>query len=226
MKTKSRKKFCTAGGLLGAFAIWTAVLRFIDVKSIGPLGSVVGLATLNGFVHDLTGVHLFLYTLTDWLGLIPLIVVMGFAVLGLIQWIRRRSLWKVDADILVLGGFYLAVMAVFVGFECFPVNYRPILIEGVLEASYPSSTTMLTLCVMPTAAMQFNNRMQRKALKRWTVTAITAFTILMVVARLISGVHWFTDIVGGILVSAGLVTLYSSVVDCVSTTQRHRSDDF
>ena len=198
--------------LLAAFLLWTAALRFVDVQAIGPEGTSVGFAALNRFVHRLTGVHMTLYVITDWLGLVPLAVAAGFGVLGLCQWIQRNDLRKVDASILVLGGFYLAVMAAFLFFEQFVVNYRPILIDGRLEASYPSSTTMLCLCVMPTAQMQLRSRIQNPTLRRCVSGSISAFTTFMVVGRLLSGVHWFTDIVGGILLSAGLVPLYASAV--------------
>jgi undecaprenyl-diphosphatase len=173
--------------------------------------SAVGFASLNGFVHRLTGVRMSLYTVTDWLGLIPLGIIFAFAVLGLTQWLRRKSLRSVDPDILLLGGFYLLVMAFYVFFEIFAVNFRPVLIAGILEVSYPSSTTMLSLCVMPTAAMQFRRRIRNRVFRRWLVIVIALFTAFMVIGRLLSGVHWFSDIVGGILLSAGLVLLYSAV---------------
>lgn len=211
MKTKQQTKFCLAAALLAAFTVWTAAVRLVDVRTIGPMESAVGFASLNGFVHRLTDVRMSLYTVTDWLGLIPLGIISGFAVLGLTQWVRRKSLRSVDPDILLLGGFYLIVMAFYVFFEIFAVNFRPVLIEGILEVSYPSSTTMLALCVMPTAALQFRRRIRNRVFRRWLVISITLFTVFMVIGRLLSGVHWFSDIVGGILLSAGLVLLYSAV---------------
>ncbi|MBQ4128248.1 MAG: phosphatase PAP2 family protein [Ruminococcus sp.] len=198
--------------MLIAFVMWTIAVRFIDVQAIGPQESSVGFATINRFVHNLTGVHMSLYTITDWLSLVPLVFVMGFSTLGLIQWIKRKHLLKVDYNILILGGFYIATMAVYVLFEMLVVNYRPILINGYLEASYPSSTTMLIMCVMPTAIMQFNSRIKNEVFKRCVATAITIFIIFMVIGRLISGVHWFTDIVGGALLSAGLVLMYRAII--------------
>ena len=198
--------------MLIAFVMWTIAVRFIDVQAIGPQESSVGFATINRFVHNLTGVHMSLYTITDWLGLVPLVFVMGFSTLGLIQWIKRKHLLKVDYNILILGGFYIATMAVYVLFEMLVVNYRPILINGYLEASYPSSTTMLVMCVMPTAIMQFNSRIKNEVFKRCVATAITIFIIFMVIGRLISGVHWFTDIVGGALLSAELVLMYRAII--------------
>jgi undecaprenyl-diphosphatase len=149
-----------------------------------------------------------LYHITDWLGLVPVFVALGFAFLGLVQWITRKKLRKVDHSILLLGGFYLAVMAVYVLFETVSVNYRPVLIGGNLETSYPSSTTLLVLCVMPTAILQLNSRIQNTVLKKLLSRLLMAFVLFMVGGRLVSGVHWFTDIVGGVLLSAGLVRMY------------------
>ena len=199
--------------MLIAFLLWTAAILFIDVQEIGPQGSSVGFALINRQIHTLTGVHMSLYIITDWLGLVPIAVAFGFAFLGLIQWIKRKHILKVDYNILILGVFYLIVMALYILFETFVVNYRPILIDGYLEASYPSSTTMLVLCVMPTAIIQFNTLIKNKSLKRRIAWIITAFTTFMVVGRLLSGVHWFTDIVGGSLLSAGLVLMYRAVIE-------------
>ena len=210
---KSRRNKYIAMGLLGAFLLWTVAVRCVDVKAIGPLGSMVGFATVNRFVHDLTGVHMPLYILTDWLSLIPLGFAIGFACLGMVQWIRRKHLLKVDRSILVLGGFYAVVIAVYALFETVVVNYRPVLIEGVLEASYPSSTTMFVVCVMQTAVLQLRFRMRNEVLKRIVTAAMTLFSALMVIGRLISGVHWITDIIAGLLLSGSLMRMYRATGD-------------
>ena len=193
------------------FVAWTLALTKVDLQPVGPEGTVVGFATINSAFHEWTGVHMWLYEMTDWLGLVPIIVVLGFGVLGLTQLIKRRSLFKVDSDILILGVFYILVMAAYVIFEMFVINYRPVLIEGRLEASYPSSTTLLVLCVMPTAIMQLNNRIKNVVLRKVTVVSISLFIVFMVIGRLVSGVHWITDIVGGVLLSIGLVMLYQTM---------------
>lgn len=211
MKRENQRNILIALCILSAFVLWTVLIKTVDVKAIGPQGSAVGFATINQFFHSLTGVHMVLYEITDWLGLIPIIVVVVFAVLGLTQLVKRKNLGKVDFSILLLGGFYIVVLAVYLFFESYVVNYRPVLIDGILEASYPSSTTMLVICVMPTAAMQLNERINNIVLKRYINLIITVFTLFMVIGRLISGVHWFTDIVGGALLSGGLVMMYYAV---------------
>ncbi len=211
---KKRTKALLYGGLalLGAFGLWTAVVLLVDRQAVGPLESVVGLATMNAAFHDLTGVHMFLYVWTDWLGSVPIGTVFGFALLGLGQWIKRRRFWRVDRSVLILGCYYVVVMGVYVLFEAVTVNYRPVLIDGYPETSYPSSTTLLVLCVMPTALSQLWTRVNRPFLRRGISAVIVAFTVFMVVGRMISGVHWISDIVGGMLVSGGLVCLYEAAV--------------
>jgi len=213
MKKKNKIYAVASVVALLSFLLWTALICFVDVRPIGPLGSFVGFASLNGFVHEVLGVDMMLYVLTDFLGLLPLGVMLFFAALGLFQWVSRKSILKVDRSLLCLGGFYLLVMATYLFFEAVPFNYRPVLIDGVLEASYPSSTTLLVLTVMPTAAMQCMARLERRAWRRATVLLIAAFTVLTVVGRLLSGVHWVTDIIGGSLISTALVFAYRAATD-------------
>ena len=206
-----RKNLFWGLGLLAGFLLWTLLVSYVDVQPIGPLGSRVGFAWINRFVHDLTGVHWWLYTLTDWLSLIPLGFAAGFGLQGLAQWITRKHLRLVDRSLWLLGGFYGVVLGVFLLFETLVINYRPVLVEGVLEASYPSSTTMLVLCVMLTARMHI-----RHTAPKWCNHLIGIFTVCMVIGRLVSGVHWITDIIGGILLSGGLVKIYGFVLDAVA----------
>lgn len=198
--------------LLTAFAVWTFLIQTVDVQQIGPRQSAVGFATVNGWFHRLTNVHWMLYTLTDWLGLVPIVVCLLFACVGLAQLVQRRSLLKVDLDILLLGVYYVLVIFAYLLFEMVPLNYRPVLIEGILEASYPSSTTLLVLSVMPTLHFQAERRLKNSALRRCIKALTVLFSVFMVVGRLLSGVHWLTDIVGAILLSGGLFLLYKASV--------------
>ena len=206
-----KQTFIISGIILALFILWTVTVGTVDVAPVGPLGSSVGLSAVNRQFHNMTGVHLELYTITDQLSIIPLAIVCYFAVTGLLQWIRRKKLLLVDHDFLALGGFYAVVMALFIFFEICVINYRPILIDGALEASYPSSTTMLVMCVMPTAMIQTHRRVKNTLLRKILCTLMGGFIIFMVVARLLSGVHWLTDIIGSALLSTSLVLLYKTV---------------
>ena len=210
---KNGKKWMIAGTtLMVAFAIWTGLIQTVDVQPLGQNGTEIGFAALNCWFHRITGVHMAIYTITDWLGLVPVAVCLVFGGVGFSQMIRRRSLIKVDLDILFLGVYYGIVIFGYLIFEMIPINYRPILIEGILEASYPSSTTLLVLSVMPTLVFQTGRRLKNVTGKRVTVILTTIFCAFMVIGRLVAGVHWFTDIVGAVLLSFGLYSIYKAAV--------------
>ena len=199
--------------LLVGFAVWTFLIQEVDVQPIGPNGSSVGFAALNGWFHQLTGVHWMLYTLTDWLGLVPIFVCLIFASIGFVQLVQRKSLFKVDLDIIMLGAYYVLVIFGYLLFEMVPINYRPVLIEGFLEASYPSSTTLLVLSVMPTLYFQAQRRLSPNALRQTILIFSVLFSAFMVIGRLVSGVHWLTDIVGAVLLSSGIFLIYKASVN-------------
>ena len=209
---RGKKILTAAAGLLTLFALWTVAIMYIDVQKIGPEGTGVGFAGLNGRFHALTGVNWLLYTVTDWLGLVPVLICGCYGVAGLVQWIRRKKLLRVDADILLLGAYYLLVIFGYLFFEMVPVNYRPVLIDGYLEASYPSSTTLLVLSVMPTLKFQTDRRCANAKVRRLTTWFAILFSAFMVTGRLISGVHWITDIIGSVLLSGALYLLYRAAV--------------
>lgn len=212
MKKKEKSIFLTGVLLLALFAVWTGLVQAVDVQCVGQGGTEIGFASLNVWFHKMTGVHWLIYTVTDWLGLVPVLVCIGFAAFGLVQLIRRKSLLNVDTDIILLGVYYMIVITAYLYFEMNPVNYRPVLIEGRLEASYPSSTTLLVLSVMPTLVFQVRRRLGNKRTASGIIAISRLFTLLMVIGRLIAGVHWLTDIVGSVLLSMGLFCIYKASV--------------
>ena len=212
MKGNGKKALCLGGGFVVTFVMWTVLILLVDVKPTGLNGTNIGFASLNQWFHKMTGVHMMVYSITDWLGLIPVFICMIFGGIGVVQLINRRSFFKVDYDIIILGIYYVVVILGYLVFEMIPINYRPILIEGRMEFSYPSSTTLLVLCVMPTLMEQISRRLKMVSVKRLVNVFTVCFSVYMVLGRLVSGVHWFTDIVGGMLLSAGLFYIYKAAV--------------
>ena len=210
MERKTKNQFILGTLLLALFILFTMSLTFVDMKPIGPQNSYVAYASINQPVHELFGVNMTLYNITDWAGVIAIFVALGFAILGLVQWIQRKSILKVDSSILLLGVFYIFVFGAYVFFEFNVINRRPILINGILEASYPSSTTMLAMCVLPTAMIQFKRLIKNHKIKNTVNIICGLFTVFMVIGRLVCGVHWFTDIFGGLIFSIAVILLYCS----------------
>lgn len=212
MKENGKKSLIIGSVFTIAFIVWTILIQTVDVQPVGQNRTDVGFATWNLWFHKLTGANMLLYTITDWLGLVPLFVCLIFAGMGFCQLLQRKNLFKVDADIIILGVYYVIVIGCYLLFGEIPVNYRPILMNGVMEASYPSSTTLLVVTVMPTLVEQALRRMKKNTLSKVIAVGSIAFSLFMVVGRLVSGVHWITDIIGSMLFSLGLFLIYKGLV--------------
>ena len=210
-----KRNFLISGFLLLIAITFTILVKVVDVKQIGVNNSSIGFATLNQFIFETTGVNMIWYHITDWLGLIPVFMAIVYAFIGLIQFIKRRSIFKVDKEIILLGLYYIIVIALYVFFEKVIINYRPILMNGFLEASYPSSHTLMTICICGSSILINKKLFNNKITKVINYLSIIIITIT-VVGRLISGVHWFTDIIGGILISSGLLMTFYSLLSIIN----------
>ncbi|WP_020614739.1 phosphatase PAP2 family protein [Sediminispirochaeta bajacaliforniensis] len=212
MNKRNQINYTITATLFIAFITLTFMIKNIDIKPIGPEGTSIGLSSINHFVFNYLGVTLLWYYLTDWLGLVSIMFACAFGVLGLAQLIKRKSLKNVDADILLLGLFYLAIIGCYIMFEKIIINYRPILMDGELEASYPSSHTMIVVSIMTMSMIQFHHRIKRKKFIRLIDIFSILIIVVTIIGRLLSGVHWLTDIIGGVLLSATLNMLYYSII--------------
>ena len=211
---KNKGKFLMLGISGALFALLIVLLCCVDVEPVGAAGTSVGLSHMNRFVFELTGVNMVWYNITDWLGLAAIFAAFLFAATGLVQVIKRRSILKVDKEILALGGLYILVIGIYVLFENVIVNYRPIIMPGCSnpEASFPSSHTMLVCVIMGSTIIIIGKYIKKKSLCMVIRGICAAVIAVTVVGRLISGVHWFTDILGGLLISTFLLALYSALI--------------
>ena len=194
---------------IGLCVFYTLCVKFYDYRSVGPLDSKVGFATLNERFHKYIGVHMSLYKITNILGIFLGIIALTFVVIGIIQLIKRKNLFKVDKEIWLMGFFYVAVILVFLLFEKLKINYRPILDHGKLEASFPSTHVFITLCIGVSAML-----VNKKYFKPYRLINILIGLLMsaIIVLRVISGVHWLTDIMGGLFIAGTLLYIYYSVL--------------
>jgi len=207
-----RKKLIITILLLISSIIFIVLLKRIDIKCDAVNNSCIGFATINQFIFNKIGVNMTWYVITDWLGIIPILMSMVYAIIGLKQLMKRKSIRKVDKEIIILGIFYVAVISIYILFEKYIINYRPILMNGFLEASFPSSHTLMTICLCGSSII-INNRLFKNKFTK-IINVISLFIIIItIIGRLISGVHWFTDIVGGILISSFLLMLFYSILN-------------
>lgn len=194
--------------------LFTELVKNTDVKPIGPNESLVGFADINRLFHNLIGSNMIIYKVTEFLGYIPIVMALVYVFIGLKELIERKSLLKVDREIYILALFYVLVVGVYVFFEKFIVNYRPILIDGVLEASYPSSHTLMSICLCGSSII-INKKIFKNKFGDVENILSVILILLIVIGRIISGVHWFTDILGGIIISSALLVVFYSVISSI-----------
>lgn len=221
MKTNKISKLIIGSILIGLFALWTILVKVVDVQPVGPSGSEIGFASLNTSFDNLIAYNETLYKITDVLGYVVILAAAVFGVIGVIQWIKRKSLLKVDHQILLLGASYIIVIGVYVLFEIVIINYRPILTDP-LEASYPSSHTMTALYVFLSAIpvvnylLKYKNKL--KTVINISLIVLAAFTVI---GRVLSGAHWLSDIIGGVLFSIGLLYIYLFFIEFVDSKKHN-----
>lgn len=210
---KNNKKLLTIIVLFLVCILYTILVKYYDTNAIGPKQTVVGFSALNALFSNLTGYNEFFYKLTEYLGFLPFVIVGFYGMIGLLQLIRKKNLLKVDKRLLFLGGFYVVVLLVYILFEHVIINYRPFLIDKELEASYPSSHTMLALCVCLSSLLINKYYIKNKKALKIVNIAIIVLMFVLVIGRVLSGAHWITDIIGGIIISAFLVYTYDYLIN-------------
>ena len=210
--------FVTALVLLAVSLIFTVLVKLVDVQAVGPQGTSVGFAGLNKAFSDLVGTNMFLYKVTQLLGYLALAVVAFFGFGGMLQLVKRKSVLKVDRELRAAGVLYVIVLALYVFFEKVVVNYRPVIMpdETAPEASFPSSHTLLACVVFGSAIILADTYVRSDKARKIVKLVFAALTVIMVIGRLFSGVHWITDIVAGLLFSGLYGMLYSMAGSLVS----------
>ncbi len=212
MSSTVKKSLIFTGILLVVFTIYTICVLRVDVAPIGVENTDIGFSTINGAFKEAIGMNSVFYNISKYLGYLSFALVGLFAILALAQMITRKGILKADKDLYILGVFYIFVIICYVFFEMVVVNYRPWDLGEGLEASYPSSHTMLAICVFSTGAFQLKSRIKDEKIRKICVAVCVLVMALIIVCRTLSGVHWFTDILGGILLSAFLVSEYVSMI--------------
>lgn len=209
---KSKINFLISAILLILFVVLTVGILKFDVQPIGPQGSEIGFASINGAINQWFGQSDSWDTVTDLISAVGFLFLGLIGLIGLLQWVKRKNLWKVDKEILILAAFYVLFAVVYVLFEKMPINYRPILEEGLLEPSYPSTHTMMVIWMLGSSAMVFNGLIRNRGIKLAVGFISIVLMLLTAVGRLAAGVHWFTDVFGGILLASTLLMFYYSVI--------------
>lgn len=210
-------KGVTSLGLILVFILFTVGLKTVDVEPIGPMDSEVGFAAVNVLLKNNVHESTYWFDLTEWIGMVAVFTTAIYGLIGLTQLVQRKSIYKVEPSILSLGCLYTIICLTYLFFEKVIVNYRPILIHGKLEASYPSSHVLLAICVFGSTILQVLRKVRNPLMKKSVTVICVILMLFMVVGRMLSGVHWFTDVVGSILIGVSYLIIYSNILERLST---------
>ncbi len=201
------------GALAAAFILFTALCKTVDLQAIGPESSVVGFASINGFFRDLIGTHTFFYVLSEFGGILAIFTALLFAGIGGYQLYQNKDIRKVDKNILLMGCMYVLILVLYILFDKIPVNYRPVIMDEGLEPSYPSTHTLLAGGIFGCALVELRYFPRiRQDIKLKIRLGLIIAMVLTILFRWLSGVHWFTDILGGILLSFAVAELYYTLI--------------
>ena len=214
--SKSKKLFLTTTILAVLSTLFTIIIAFVDKGNIGPNASDVGLSHFNKFFKNLIGQNELFYTISKVFGLLIFGIVLAYFIVAIIQIIKRKSIRKVDKKIWILGIFYIILALIYFAFELLKINYRPVLVDGKLEPSYPSSHTLFAVFICVTAFYTNNKLITNKKIKLISNTIVSLVGIITIIGRVLSGVHWITDVMGGLLISTTLALAYITLITYLS----------
>ena len=193
------------------FIVWTILVKTIDMSYIDNVG-YIGFSHFNFQVNNFVVEYVRIETfdkLSD-IGLyLSFAVVLTFGVIGIVQWIKRKSIKKVDSILFALLAIYVITVIEYFIFEIVKINYSPLSTAEELHASYPSSHVLFFIIFVMTGVLaMFEYVKVHKAIKVTTISFAALVSLVYVVVRLLSGQHFFTDIVGGLFLSASIIALF------------------
>ena len=129
-----------------------------------------------------------------------------FAVLGLYQWISRKSLKKVDKPLVkTLVPFALMAATYFVFDKILIWNTRP---DGSGEPSFPSSHVMVVATIFALVAINLPRYIAKKPLRIVLYCIMAALTIFTAVGRVAADKHWISDVIGAFIFAGIFVAIY------------------
>ena len=217
---KNKTNFTMSLILLAVSLIFTLLVAFVGKAPVGPENSEVGFAALNAALHDRFGYNTAFYGVSSVLGYLTILTALINCVGFLVNLVKKKDLRMVRADLTATLGIYILLAVLYLVFEFVVINYRPVILEEGLEASFPSTHSMLAIAVMFSAARQIRTGMKESGIRSILIVLCILIGVLTPVTRFFSGVHWFTDILGGILYGLFLASLFTPLREMIRAGQR------
>ena len=198
-------------GLVNLFFVF--LLKVANVKLTGTYNTSIGLGSINLKLRDLIGTSKAFDIISTIILVIAFLIVAAEIALAIYELVKRKDIEKLDNEIWALSVTYAALAFIFAVFNyALIINVRPVVIDGKLESSYPSTHVLVSLTVFLTGITMTSYLVKDKKLKLGIDIALIALSVLVVITRMLSGKHWFTDIIGGILASGFLYWMHITFI--------------
>lgn len=217
---KNKTSFTMSLILLAVSVIFTLLVAFVGKAPVGPENSEVDFAALNAALHDQFGYNTVFYGISSVLGYLTILTALINCVSFLVNLVKKKDLRMVRADLTATLGIYILLAVLYLVFEFVVINYRPVILEEGLEASFPSTHSMLAIAVMFSAAQQVRTGMKESGIRNILILLCVLTGVLTPVTRFFSGVHWFTDILGGVMYGLFLTSLFAPLRETIRAGQR------
>lgn len=206
------KKFINLYTILGCASLFLFILLMIllnaDKAVIAESGKEVGLSSINNLVKYSYKENLDL--MTDLLFYVTFTVVVFEGCLGIIQLVTRKSLFKVDKEIIIFGISLVVMVVLWLVFDhLLKINVRPI---DANEGSFPSThvmmATFLALASHAFICMKYETRLPKYLSLVLAIIIISTITF----GRVACGMHYITDVTGGLFMGLALYFITFGII--------------
>ena len=129
-----------------------------------------------------------------------------FAIFGLCQWIKRKSIKKVDKELIFMLIPLILMAIVYFVFDKFLIwNTRP---DGSGEPSFPSTHVMVVATIFLLIALVLPRYIKSKAACALLDLMMLIFIVLTCVGRVLANKHWTSDVIGALVFSLVFALIY------------------
>ena len=215
--SEMKKGLCITIISFTLFIVLFILLKTVDVKEVGLYG-------LNHtYYHEYNKVLDIISDVIFYIVLAFNIFLIGFVIYKMVKK-KEKIDYKFLVYVLVLSlGIIIWLLFDYV----FKINNRPNIIDGKVEASFPSTHVLLTTYIMLSSPYIFLKMDGKKGLENQNklgfeeiITIIfMAIMLVMVILRLYSGMHWLTDCVAGLLLGIFLFGIYYLIISIIKSKE-------
>lgn len=175
--------------------IFTILVSFVDVKIFNVTNTKIGLYSLNKIFLVNSINSNYINIISNGIFLICLLVIILMLLLITFEYFKTKKINKNNLNFFI---HFLIMVLIWIIFDkILIINYRPILINGNIEGSYPSTHVMVS-----TFVLLFLSDQLKKIFKNDKIFYIISIGLIIIqsISRILLTMHWFTDIIGGLLI--------------------------